>query len=281
MADIKIRHMNTAGGNREETSVEVTGVEYGADELTKAITNAPVRTVNPTTERSIAADPTEETEEPKEGDGMCRVRRMHGGYISPDILVRYREEGRLDELISPFDEIDVPLDTGETVMVQCGYSEPNMARFVFKNCWDEAVMNDEATNKTGYHDSKGRKHMLEDIWPHIAPEWKAIIRPRRIIEEIGGEKHEYCDPLWLPSATDVFGTSEDGYWKDIDGSFQLPIFHRERDRVKECGDNGTYPYWLRSVNAGSTYAFRRVYTDGSGNDYGANSSGGFAPGFDI
>ncbi len=279
MADIKIKHTNAAGANTEETSVEVTGIEYGADELTKAITRALVQTAAPVAVLSTAAEPTEQ-EEAKDGN-LCRVRRVHSGYISPDMLARYREEGRLDEIISPFDEIDIPLDTGETVTVQCGYSEPNLARFVFKNCWDEAVMNDEATNKTGYHDSKGRKHVLEDIWPHIAPEWKTIIRPRRIIEEIGGEKHEYCDPLWLPSATDVFGPSEDGYWKDIDESFQLPIFHRERNRVKECGNNGTCPYWLRSVDAASTNGFGNVSADGSSSSYSAIFSLGFAPGFDI
>lgn len=33
----------------------------------------------------------------------------------------------------------------------CAYSSPTTARFVFKDCWDEAAMNDEATNKGGYH----------------------------------------------------------------------------------------------------------------------------------
>ena len=91
---------------------------------------------------------------------------------------------------------------------------------------------------------------------------------------------EYADLLWLPSATDMFGPSEEGYWKDIDDSFQLEIFKRERDRVKECGDNGTYPYWLRSVYAADTAHFRLVTTDGGGS-YSAYASHGFAPGFDI
>ena len=87
--------------------------------------------------------------------------------------------------------------------------------------------------------------------------------------------------MWLLSATDVFGPSEEGYWKDIDDSFQLPIFKRERDRVKECGSEGTYPYWLRSVYATGSNGFCHVNTDGGANRTYALWSFGFAPGFDI
>ncbi len=51
--------------------------------------------------------------------------------------------------------------------------------------------------------------------------------------------------------------------------------------MKECVDEGTYPYWTRSVDATDSSYFRLVYTDGSyGYNY-ANCSNGFAPGFDI
>ena len=163
----------------------------------------------------------------------------------------------------------------------CCYVTPTTARFVFKDCWDEGVMNDEATNKTGYFKSKGRQHVLEDIYPHIAAEWREIIVPRTFVETIEGERVEYSDPLWLPSATDVFGTPDGAWWKDGDDDFQLPTFARERDRVKECGDKGTYTWWLRSVYASDTNGFCIVYTDGSANSGGAYGSIGFAPGFDI
>lgn len=213
--------------------------------------------------------------------GTCNFRMVVSEDISPEDFKTAIAEGNVDELISPYDEIDIPLDTGGTVTVVCAYSAPKTARFVFKDCWDEAVMNEEPTNKTGYLKSKGRQHVLEDIWPRIVPEWQAIIKPRKMVEEIDGERVEYADPLWLPSATDVFGPSESGYWKDLDDSFQLPIFKRERDRVKECGDEGTYPYWLRSVYATYTSYFGIVPADGSYGYYGAYLSLGFAPGFDI
>lgn len=289
MADIKIKQSSKNGDYSAETTVEVTGMEYGADDLAKAV-------LERLGQGDAKSEPAAgglyiEGEAGKEfvvsqvenanANGLCRLRRVRGGYISPDLMKQHRDEGRLDEIISPFDEIDIPLDTGGTVTVVCGYSDPNTARFVLKDCWDEAVMNDEPTNKTGYFKSKGRAHVLVDILPHIAQEWRALFKPRQMVEEISGERVEYADLMWLPSATDVFGPSEDGYWKDLDDSFQLPIFRRERDRVKECGGEGTYPYWLRSVSAAYTHHFRVVYTSGYSSNYTALISLGFAPGFDI
>lgn len=283
MADIKIKHNETAGDFSRETNVEVMGVEYGADELTKAILNTFGRARTNSAEVNITTPDAQDApeEKPEDGANYYNMRAIQHQHITPDIIRAAVNEENLDGLLHPFDEIDIPLDTGGTVTVVCGFVEPEWARFVFKDCWDEAVMNEENTNKGGYYKSKGRKHVLEDIWPHIAQEWKEIIRPRNITENIDGECVVYRDPLWLPSATDVFGLSEDGYWKDIDDSFQLPIFEKERDRVKECGDEGTYPYWLRSVYASGTNSFRYVGTSGSSTDDYAYYSHGFAPGFDI
>lgn len=281
MADIKIKQSSSNGNYSEETTVEITGADYIHEDLIKSIIGRAEQPATPEREAAVGNHPITEPEENDDKAGRCRLRRVRSGYIYPALLEQYKAEGRLDELISPFDEIDIPLDTGETVTVVCAYVEPEWARFVFKDCWDEAVMNDEATNKTGYFKSKGRAHVLVDILPRIAQEWRAIFKPRQIAEEIDGERVEYADLMWLPSATDVFGPSEDGYWKDIDDSFQLPIFKRERDRVKECGDEGTYPYWLRSVRATLSYLFRLVSADGGSVSPSAPCSYGFAPGFDI
>jgi len=51
--------------------------------------------------------------------------------------------------------------------------------------------------------------------------------------------------------------------------------------VKECGDKGTYFWWLRSVYASTANVFCLVYTDGSADYNYAYYSFGFAPGFDI
>lgn len=230
-----------------------------------------------TTDKPEAAEPVK----PAAADVMCAMRRLRGSCVSPAELKRYKAEGKLNEHLYSFDEIDITLDNGRTMTIVCGYSDCKKARFVFKDCYDEHVMNEEDTNKTGYKGSAGRKHVLEDIYPHMPQEWKDIIVPRVLTEIIDGHKIDYADPMWLPSATDVFGASEDGYWPIETDSFQLDIFKRERDRVKECGDNGTYLWWLRSVSSSSTHYFRRVNTRGGSSSNPAYYSFGFAPGFDI
>lgn len=290
MADIKIKRTNTVGDYTAETAVEITGADYINEELVKAILDKTGRAetplivnAHPGTTAEVGSESSIEQEEKREARDvqLCRFRMVESGDISPDDLKTAVEEGNVDELVSPYDEIDIPLDTGGSVTVVCAYSSPNTARFVFKDCWDEAAMNDEATNKGGYYKSKGRAHVLVDILPHIAQEWRAIFKSRKMVEEIDGERIEYADLMWLLSATDVFGPSEEGYWKDIDDGFQLPIFKRERDRVKECGSEGTYPYWLRSVYATNSNIFCFVGADGGAHYGSASWSNGFAPGFDI
>lgn len=224
-------------------------------------------------------EPADDIEEPE--GSLCQKRSIQTGCISPERLKKAKEEGALDKLLGLFDEIDVPLDTGGAVTMVCCYVTPTTARFVMKDCWDSAAMNNPATNKGGYFKSQGRQHVLNDIYPHIVPEWREIIVDRTIVETIDGERVEYADPMWLPSATDVLGRAEKDWWKDQDDDFQLPAFRRERDRVKECGEYGTCYWWLRSVYAGSGINFCFVSTGGSAYYSFASTSIGFAPGFDI
>lgn len=288
MADIKIKQTSTAGDYSAETTVEVTGADYIREDLIKLVLDGGLARLPAAPEGknlTWAKSPAGELFIPGSFEAdfplPYNMRKFRPAHVSPAIISEAKRQGRLDVFLKPFDEIDIPLDTGGTVTVVCGYSDPNTARFVLKDCWDEAVMNDEATNKTGYFKSKGRAHVLVDILPHIAQEWRALFKPRQMVEEINGERVEYADLMWLPSATDVFGPSEDGYWKDLDDSFQLPIFKKERDRVKECGDEGTYPYSLRSVFATYSYIFGLVGADGGYSSSYAYYSIGFAPGFDI
>ena len=131
------------------------------------------------------------------------------------------KEGRGLEVIRPHDEITLALDTGETITPVCGYVGKHSARFVFKDCLREMwQMNKTMTNKGGYFRSEARRHVLEDILPHLPAELREAITPRHLCEEIDGETYEYFDSLWLPSATDVFGNDPDGWWKEETDSFQ-------------------------------------------------------------
>lgn len=184
-------------------------------------------------------------------------------------------------LLRPFDELEIELSNGETVTAVCGgYVGDGRARFVLKDCLREPwVMNKTATNAGGYLKSEARRHVLEDILPIFPEELREAFEPRHMVEEIDGEKHEYADTLWLPSATDVFGAGD--WWKDEPDSVQLEIFKEERDRVKSSPDYGTCIWWLRSPYSGYSTSFVFVNTDGTVSGRYANISFGFAPGFDL
>lgn len=188
--------------------------------------------------------------------------------------------GRGPEVIRPFDELEFKLDTGETVTAVCGgYVTPTRARFVFKDALGDAPMNDDATNAGGYYKSKGRRHVLEEIYPHLPPELREVIEPRPLVETIDGERVEYADPLWIPSGTDVFGPREDWYEEEPD-SVQLEIFKTERGRVKERNGETVY-WWLRSPYRSNSTDFVSVHTGGAVGFAYAYYSLAFAPGFDL
>lgn len=200
--------------------------------------------------------------------------------------------GRATEVLTPFDEIDLILEGGEAATVVVGTflpaaqaGAPHGVRFMFKDCLDEpARMNDDWTNAGGYQASKGRRHVLEDIYPRLPADLRAVIRPRKITEVINGETLVYEDSLWLPSETDLFGRGEASLQHGaVDGpdDFLLPIFETERDRVKQRRGYGTTPYWCRSVYFSYSYIFCLVYTDGSAYSSTASYSYGVATGFDL
>lgn len=185
------------------------------------------------------------------------------------------------EVIRPFDKLSIELKNGERVNAVCGgYINEKRVRFVLEDCLAETWrMNDTSTNKGGYLKSEGRRHVLEDILPLFPDELAEAFVPRFMSEEIDGERHEYADTLWLPSATDIFGAGE--WWNEEPDSVQLEIFKRERDRVKEHIGDGTWFWWLRSPRAGNSYNFVFVTADGTVYYGNAGYSRGFAPGFDL
>ena len=188
-------------------------------------------------------------------------------------------------------EIDLALEGGEAVTaVAAAYlpaaaGTPAGVRFVFKDCLDEPrQMNKEFTNKGGYRASEGRRYILEEVYPRLPAELRALIRPRKITEIVNGETLVYEDPLWLPSETDMFGRGEESWQHgaaDGPDDFQLDIFKAERDRVKQRRGYGTTPHWCRSVDSGVSSYFCLVGSDGSATYCSAYYSWALAPGFDL
>lgn len=213
------------------------------------------------------------------GSPFTIVRRSRSAESLAEIKAAIAS-GRGPEVIRPFDEFEFKLDTGEAVTAVCGgYISPTRARFVFKDALGDARMNEDATNEGGYYKSKGRRHVLEKIYPHLPPELREVIEPRPLVETIDGERVEYADPLWIPSGTDVFGPLEGWYTEEPD-SVQLEIFKTERGRVKERGGE-TVHWWLRSPGRSGSTSFVCVRAGGTVGYASAYYSLAFAPGFDL
>lgn len=274
MTDIKINKIKSS--DSEKTTIEIVGVDLKACGVRDFINDLLDKS-----KECVSSDGEEVVEFPESDvNGYMMRTRIKRRISIPDIK-KAISGGYLDELIKPYDEIDIECLNGREITIVCAYSSPNKARFIFKDCWDKGTMNDSATNNGGYYKSKGRKHVLYGIYPNLPKEWRELMKPRKMIEENDGEKVEYADFMWLPSATDIFGTLENCIWEDIDDGFQLPIFSRRRERIKEYGDEVTCLYWLRSVFIGNFDDFLCVCRDGSEGCHCARWFAGFAPGFDI
>lgn len=220
---------------------------------------------------------------------MCMIKYLNYGTITPEVLKASINEEELDGLLRPGCEIDIPLNRGGTITAVCGYAEPQWARFIFKDCAFSSPMNENSGdwtgNWTGYFGSKGRSRVLTEFYPRIDEEWKALIKPRKMAEVLDDAIVKYSDPMWIPSATDLFGASEDDTWEDIDDSFHLPIFGSARDYVKMYRGKLS-PYYLRSVYKGYEKLFMMVGIgeQNCGRSCMASIESidlGIAPGFDI
>lgn len=302
MANIKITKSAGKGGffpgNMEGTTLELLGVDLDnpPELVKKAVAEAlqPVVAVRPEDKpgrpgvycmgdgwQLRTSAHKEDTPVDDGSEAPYNARKIVRTTITPEEIKSARQAGCLFMLLQERTEIDIPMDDGKMVTVVVAHVTPDTARLVFKDYYDAHKMNETSTNKGGYYKSAMRKHILEDILPHIAQEWREIMVPRKLVEIIDDERVEYSDLLWLPSATDMFGAPNGRWWKEEEDSFQLPIFLRERDRVKELGDKGTAWGWLRSPFYDNYYEFCNVNNYGNTSCYYAECSYGVAPGFDV
>ena len=220
-----------------------------------------------------------------------KIRHTIENNITWEQLKEAAVGGTAESLAPLKSEIDLILDGGEAITVQVAAylpataDKPTGVRLMFKDgLEDPHRMNKDWTNKGGHKASEARRYILEEVFPRLPADLRALIRPRKIVEITREGVLEYEDPLWLPSETDMFGRgagSLQGGKADGPDDFQLPIYMTERDRVKMCGDRGTYPYWCRSVYASSSHRFCLVHTDGSAAYHSADYSWALAPGFDL
>ena len=193
------------------------------------------------------------------------------------------KNGELRELLQLGDELPITLKTGEEVTLQLAdMTLGDRPCFVLKDCLrDEKQMNKRSTNEGGWEKCFLREYLNETIFHMLPDELQEIIVPRVIRQKLDGETVETEDKLWLPSFTEMFGADADWAPADADDEQQFQLYKTERSRVKECGDRGTWWYWLRSPHGSDSTFFCVVYSSGYASSYNASSSFGVAFGFCI
>lgn len=188
--------------------------------------------------------------------------------------------GSIKEMLHSGDRIPVTLKTGENVIFEATYDENGKLYFVLRDCLeDEHAMNKNRTNEGGWAASDMRRYLNKTIFALLPDDLQAVIAPTKIAQIIDGERIECEDNLFLISKTQAFGK---GSWTEYEpDDTHLDIFKTERDRVKECGNNGTWFWWLRSPVSSSSTGFCFVGNNGGSNSLGATNSIGVAFGFCI
>ena len=190
------------------------------------------------------------------------------------------ESGAVRELLHSRDQIPVTLKTGEEVIFDAAYDETGKLFFVLHDGMDkEHDMNERWTNAGGWSVCDMRRYLNDAVFAILPDDLQEVIRLTAIKQVIGGETVTCEDKLFLLSKTQVFGK---GPWTANEpDDTHLDIFKTERDRVKLCGNYGTWFWWLRSPAASSASAFCLVNGGGGSGSGGATSSSSVAFGFCI
>lgn len=178
------------------------------------------------------------------------------------------------------DQIPIVLKNGECVTLVVGRDENGKTYFCFEDCLvEERPMNKRNTNAGGWGATDIRKWLNSTLFALLPDDLQKVIVPTRIIQVLDGERVETEDKLFLFSKTQMFGK---GDWSNLEPEdMQIDIYSTEKSRVKECGENGTWWYGLRTPYYGNSYTFCSVNISGTaGNSY-AYYTRGVAPGFCI
>lgn len=169
------------------------------------------------------------------------------------------------------DRIEVSLTNGrktELIAVHENPYSPNTMAFVFSECLSSPKgMNARSTFKGGWSCSKLRKFLNQEVLALLPEELIRVVKPRTIIQNIGGRTYQSTDILWVPSQTEVFGASE--VYSQIDtGDVPFSYFSARQHRIKTAAPTvKTTPanvcWWLRTPYSGGGSYVRVVNAVGN------------------
>ena len=195
-------------------------------------------------------------------------------------IKEFAKKRELSRVFGKGDQIPVKLKNDEEVIFTVGRDESGKFYFVMEDCLNETrPMNNVCTNAGGWKATEVRTWLNEDFFALLPDDLQEIIVPTKIVQVLDGERVECEDKIFMLSKTQVFGK---GPWSVIEPEdTQLDIFPTEKSRVKECGDNGTWWYGLRTPPQDDSNYFCVVYISGRASSTSAGRNRGVAPGFCI
>ena len=151
-------------------------------------------------------------------------------------------------------------------------------------------MNTSNTNSGGWNNSYMRKTICPAFLAALPKAWQNIIAAcTKYSDNTGGGSNTASyvtatsDKIWLLSEMEVQGTRSYANSAEANYQKQYDYYRNGNSKVKyqHTATTSACAWWLRSVYASHTHPFCNVYTDGSADTTGADSSYGFAPGFKV
>lgn len=151
-------------------------------------------------------------------------------------------------------------------------------------------MNTSNTNSGGWNNSYMRKTICPAFLAALPTAWQNIIAAcTKYSDNTGGGSNTASyvtatsDKIWLLSEMEVQGTRSYANSAEANYQKQYDYYRNGNSKVKyqHTATTNACSWWLRSVDASSTYLFCYVGTDGSAYGSGACYSRGFAPGFKV
>ena len=136
---------------------------------------------------------------------------------------------------------------------------------------EDAVMNDENTNRGGWKESKMRKSLAHVLEYSLPADLRDLI--------VETDKGDTVDKLFLFNEIEVFGRtvySDDNFGK------QYPYYTKKSNRCKfKDSEESADWWWLRSPSASISTYFCAVNSSGNADGINASNSNGVAFGFGL
>lgn len=156
----------------------------------------------------------------------------------------------------------------------------NEVSFVFLKCPFRKQMNSDGKNAGGWKESELRAE-LKEFFALLPDDLQAVIKKKKTVQIINGEKVKCKDKLWIPTEYEMFGESYYGEQSETD-TVQFDYFKDRKNRMIAVEGEDDYAWvWLATPYASNTTHFCYVSLNGGAISGSASYSYGVAPGFTI